>query len=418
MIGLQHVVVIRLLVAALAFVMMSVPGNAANRMCALRSGPEGPCTCRTASDGPGQFTIVAKSNCRSALRPKNRAKARETRRVKTATDHVKHDTAGLVTGSLPAAVKTLDAVRTRGRLLCGVNTDLLGFARRSATGEWVGLDADFCRAVAAAALGDSDKVEFVPLDTTQRFEALKSGKVDLLSRNTTWNMEREVELAMTFAGVLFFDGQSFMIDNSRGLVSTQQLDGATVCAESATTSETNMSYYFRAHNIKAETKTFSSREDLVKAYLAGECDAISGDRSSLFASRAEFPQPENHSVLPEVISKEPLGPAVRQDDREWLEIVKWTLAALINAEEIRLGKAAASDGQPLSNDGKRLADSAAKSGKVLRLDNDWLIRVIRSVGNYGEMFDASIGKASPLGMDRGMNALWKNGGILYAPPMW
>lgn len=323
-----------------------------------------------------------------------------------------------VTGSLPATSGTLDNVRTRGKLVCGVNPGLLGFAQRNASGVWSGIDADFCRAVAVAVLGDAEKVDFVPLDTTERFDALSNGKIDLLSRNTTWNMNRDVDMALEFVGVLYFDGQSFITGDSRGLVSAQQLNGMKVCVQSSTTTETNMNYYFSTHRITADIKTFGTRGDLVKAYLEGTCDAYSADRSSLYADRAGFENPLEHTILPEVISKEPLGPAVRQGDQEWTEIVRWTLAGLINAEEVDLDKAAASGEQELSGDRKRLMEGAAASGNKLRLGKDWLRETVRVVGNYGEMFEANIGKTSPLGMDRGINALWKKGGILYAAPMW
>ncbi len=429
-----------ILVSFAAWVSTNAPVHAEYRMCAYRSGPNGPCTCQTATDAPGQFTTVARSHCRKGQRTsgRNGTQLRQEKPIATAASQQSGEqtstaetappnstkpaaadrTQALVTGSLPSGTKTLDTVRNRGRLVCGVNPGLLGFAHRTPSGIWAGIDVDFCRAVAMATLGDPETVEFVPLDAAQRFEALTSGKIDLLSRNTTWTMSRDVDLGLEFVGVLYFDGQSFTTREARGLVSAQQLGGATVCVQSSTTTEANMGFYFKAHGINAEVKAYKSRDELVKAYLAGDCQAYSADRSSLFADRAGFPDPAEHTVLPEVISKEPLGPAVRQGDQEWLEIVRWTLAGLVNAEEVRLDKAAAGPNQALSVDGRRLADGAAKSGAALRLDKDWLTRMILAVGNYGEMFEANIGKTSPLGMDRGINALWKNGGILYAPPMW
>jgi general L-amino acid transport system substrate-binding protein len=432
-------------------------------MCALRSGPEGPCTCRAPDDGVGQFTTVDRSYCRRAAKaakgkpaaekptvagdvagdrgpaaqnppeqskasasgkslpsaavvPTTSSAAAPTEAPAAAPAAVAPPAAGLTTSALPSA--RLDAVRARGKLLCGVNPGLLGFAHRTATGEWSGIDADFCRAVAIATLGDAGKVEFVPLDAAERFEALKAGRIDLLSRNTTWTMNRDVDMGLEFVGVLYFDGQGFMTKEERGLVSAQQLAGSKVCVLSATTSEKNMGYYFGAQRIDAETRKYASREELVKAYLEGVCDAYSADRSALFSDRAGFAEPLAHVVLPEVISKEPLGPAVLQGDQEWTEIVRWTLAGLVNAEEVGLDRAAASASQTQSGDALRLLDGAAASGERLRLDKGWLRSVVAGVGHYGEMFDVNVGKASPLGMDRGINALWKKGGILYAPPMW
>lgn len=324
----------------------------------------------------------------------------------------------MITASLPPAQRKLEAVRARGKLLCGVNPGLLGFSYRTGSGEWAGLDADFCRAVAVAVLGDPAKVEFVPLDAASRFDALKSGAIDLLSRNTTWTMGREVEMGFEFGGVLYFDGQSFITTEERGLVSAQQLAGATVCVQGATTTEKNMAYYFGALKIAAETRSFASRDDLLKAYLSGACDAYSGDRSSLFADRATFDEPAKHAILPEVVSKEPLGPVVLQGDPQWTKIVRWTLAGLINAEEVGLERAAAGGSAPLTGDALRLVEGAGASGTMLGLDKTWLRQVVAATGNYGEVFEANVGTTSPLGMNRGINALWKKGGILYAPPMW
>jgi general L-amino acid transport system substrate-binding protein len=437
-----------------SFLLMTAQAHAASpyRMCAFRDGPTGPCTCRSESDGPGQFTPVAKSRCRPADSTKKQEKAGAApapasepsasrpapepaaaappSNAPAATD----STSPAPTGFLPApaavplatpatppaasAQRKLDEVKARGTLNCGVNTGLLGFSAQTSGGTWAGLDVDFCRAVAAAVLGDGGKVNFVPLETNERFDALQSGKVDILSRNTTWTMDREVGLGFRFAGVLYLDGQGFMIGDEHGLVSAQQLSGTKVCVEAGTTSEKNMAYYFKAQQIEAEAKVFPTREATLKAYLDGGCDAITGDRSSLFSDRAALPEPAKHEILPEVISKEPLGPVVLKADDEWADIVRWTLAGLINAEEVGLDKASATASQPLSDDAQRLVDGAGASGEKLRLDKNWLRTVVAAVGNYNEMFEANVGKASPLGMPRGINALWKRGGILYAPPMW
>jgi len=455
------------------------PADAANRMCAFRSGPKGPCTCKTDGDGPGQFSTVARSICerRQPATQKRKEKAAPAAApapapvpVQPKADTAVHQPASQakdaapappplppvevrtgpsvpaarkpetppavappaqaqvdapppaprlapITGSLPAQRK-LEAVKARGKLLCGVNPGLLGFSYRTSSGEWAGLDADFCRAVAAAVLGDAGKVEFVPLDAAARFDALKRGAIDLLSRNTTWTMGRDVDMGLEFGGVLYFDGQSFITSEERGLVSAQQLSGTKVCVQSATTTEKNMAYYFGAHRIAAETQTFGSRDELLKAYRNGDCDAYSADRSSLFADRATFEDPAKHAILPEVISKEPLGPAVLQGDAQWTKIVRWTLAGLINAEEVGLERATAAAQTPLEGDALRLVEGAGASGEVLGLDKAWLRRVVAAVGNYGEMFETNVGTTSPLGMNRGINALWKKGGILFAPPMW
>lgn len=432
------------LIAGLAILttVASTPSLAQYHLCALRAGPKGPCTCKGPNDGPGQFSVVSKSRCAldpAAAKAKEQppptdtatiptpapapqsAAAPEPRPITTAEPTQPAVPTPAVAIPPPPALSAsspkLDEVRARGKLLCGVNTGLLGFSIRSEAGNWTGLDADFCRAVAAAVFGDASKVEFVPLEADQRFDALKSGRIDILSRNTTWTMNREVDLGLEFAGVLYFDGQGFITSEESGLVSAQQLTG-TVCVATGTTTEKNMAYYFKAHDIPAEMKKFDVRGDLVKAYLKGECSAYTGDRSSLFSERAGFPEPEKHAVLPEVISKEPLGPAVLEGDRNWLEVVRWTLAALINAEEVSLTRAAAKSGQGLSDDAQRLIDGAASSGEKLKLSKSWLKDVVAAVGNYGEMYEVNVGKESPLGMDRGINALWKQGGILYAPPMW
>lgn len=444
---------------------VALPGAAtaaSYKMCAFRAGPNGPCTCKGPDDAPGQFSTVDKSRCRAAepaktdqpgatATPPGGAGPAATPLPAAATPPAPaapapaamptpQPEAPAATNPAPAAATPqeaapapaapaaaeqpsagahkLDEVKARGKLLCGVNTSLLGFSSQTGAGTWSGLDADFCRAVAAAALGDANKVDFVPLETNERFDALSSGRVDILSRNTTWTMNRDVDLGFAFAGVLYFDGQGFMLSDERGLVSAQQLSGLKVCVEAGTTSEKNMAYYFKAQQIEAETQAFPTRDELLKAYLAGACDAYTGDRSALFAERAAFPDPSKHGILPEVISKEPLGPVVLKADGEWADIVRWTLAGLINAEEVGLDRASAAASQPLSDDAQRLVDGAGASGEKLRLAKTWLRDAVAAVGNYGEMFEANVGKGSALGMTRGLNALWKRGGILYAPVMW
>jgi len=433
-------------VLVVAFLAAAQAAHAAPRMCAFRAGPQGPCTCKTDTDAAGQFSVVSNSHCR---RTKAAAPSRPQVPPAEPSDEVRltppspdaaaanasdapnpADTEAasappppavaqnLTTGAVGKVGAKLDEVRARGKIVCGISTGLLGFSHRNGAGDWTGVDAEFCRAVAIATLGDGSKVDYVPLDATERFDALKSGKIDVLSRNTTWNMNRAVDLGLEFVGVLYFDGQSFMTTEDRGLVSAQQLAGLKVCVQSATTTEKNMAYYFHAHRLAAVTQTYKTREELVRAYQSGECDAYTADRSSLYSDRASFTEPLKHAVLPEVISKEPLSPAVLQGDQEWAEIVRWTLAGLINAEEVGLDRAAAAASGDLAGDAQRLVEGAAASGKRLRLEPAWLRSVIASVGNYGELFESNIGKTSPLGMERGINALWKNGGILYAPPMW
>lgn len=438
--------------AAVISLMPAGPANAAYKLCAFRSGPSGPCTC--VADKPGEYVTVAGHFCKKA--PDAKAASKPTAAKSETEASPQKPQAGAPTpertsqGKVPPeqpsaapvpkteaeapapAVKEeetpaapvvqaegyLAKIRQRGKLVCGVNPNLLGFSIRDSSGQWVGIDTDFCRAVAAAIFSDAAKVEFVPLETNERFEALKSGKIDILSRNTTWTMNREVEMGLEFAGVLYFDGQGFMTSDERGLVSAQQLAGAKICVEQGTTSEDNMAFYFKAHQIGVEIKSVATRADLIKAYTAGECDTISGDRSSLFSDRAAFKDPAKHAVLPEVISKEPLGPAVLGGDMKWAQVVKWVLAGLINAEEVGLSKASVTSEEARKADVERLLDGAGHNGESLGLPRTWLKDAVAAVGNYGDMFEANLGKSSPLGMDRGINALWKRGGILYAPPMW
>jgi general L-amino acid transport system substrate-binding protein len=406
------------------------------RLCALRDGAAGPCTCEVKGGVPGEYVTVARSRCRpapTAQKPSAtatpatpQAAAGAPGAVPTAAvPSAQSAPAPVATSTTPAAIETgglpvsrkVTEVRARGKLLCGINTDLLGFSKQTDAGSWIGLDVDFCRAVAAAVFGDANKVEFVPVDTAVRFDTLKAGKIDLLARNTTWTMDRDVA-GLEFAGILYIDGQGFMTSDERGLVSAQQLSGLKVCVESGTTSEANAGYYFKTHAMDVELASFPNRAAMLAAYGKGECDAVSGDRTSLFSDRAGLSEPEKHAVLPEVISKEPLGPVVLQDDREWIEVVRWTLAGLVNAEEAGLTKQAASGGGALEGDAARLVDGAGRNGEALGLSKAWLRDVVGAVGNYGEMFDADLGKGSPLGMERGINALWKRGGVLYAPPMW
>lgn len=418
--------ILGLAAALVSMTMVSAASAQSYRLCALRDGAKGPCTCELKGGVPGEFVTVARSRCRSPAAakkpdpatavPQAAAAAAEPAAPVAASAAAPPAAKILETGGLPVSRRIVD-IRARGKLLCGVNTDLLGFSKQTESGSWTGLDVDFCRAVGAAVFGDASKVEFVPVDTAERFDALKSGKIDLLARNTTWTMDRDVQ-GLEFAGILYLDGQGFMTRDDRGLVSAQQLGGLRVCVEAGTTSEANASYYFKAHNSDAVLQSFATQDAMLEAYAKGECDAISGDRSALFSERAEFTDPETHAILPEVISKEPLGPVVLQDDQGWVEVVRWTLAGLINAEEVGLTRQKAAGEAALEGDAARLVEGAGKSGESLGLSQSWLRDVIKTVGHYGEMFETDLGKGSPLGMERGINALWKRGGVLYAPPMW
>lgn len=312
---------------------------------------------------------------------------------------------------------TLEAARARGHVLCGVNEGLVGFAARDQSGEWQGFEADLCRAVAAAILGKRDAVQFVPLDTNNRFSALQTGKIDILARNTTWTMERQVKLGFEFVGISFFDGQGFMIRADRGVVSAQQLSGMRLCVVAGTTSETNLRIYMQKLGVPFTPTPMASHATIIEAYKMGKCDVYSADYSTLFSLRTALDHPTDHTILPELISKEPIGIAVREDDRVWGEIVRWTLNGLINAEEFGLTRSAAVSGIA-TGDAARLLEGADSSGARLGLKKGWLGAAVASVGNYSELFERTIGDAGPLGMKRGLNALWLNGGILYAPPMW
>lgn len=308
----------------------------------------------------------------------------------------------------PATAGTLDDVRQRGVLNCGVSEGLEGFSAQDKAKAWRGFDVDFCRAVAAAVLGDSQKVSFVPLSTTTRFEALKSGKIDLLARNTTWTLSRDVVLGFEFAGVSYYDGQGFMTRRANGLSSALQLAQATICLLEGTTSQTNAAQFFAEKKINVTLKTYKDRAELVKDYDANRCDAYSADRSGLASDRLRTSDPEAHMLLPEVISKEPLGPVVRQGDAQWADINRWVLFLLVNAEEVGWARKDAAKAMIVTSD-----EVNAKLG----LDKAWTVNVIAAVGNYGEIFDRNVGAGSRLGLTRGVNALWTRGGILYAPPM-
>jgi general L-amino acid transport system substrate-binding protein len=325
--------------------------------------------------------------------------------------------AGLAAGASAAA--TLDDVKARGKLICGVNTGVTGFAAPDANGVWQGFDVAVCRAVAAAVLNDPLAVEFVPTTGQTRFTALASGEVDMLARNTTWTFSRDTDLKFDFVGVNYYDGQGFIVPKALGVSSAKDLDGATVCIQTGTTTELNLADYFRINNMSYEPVPIETNAEGQQQYLAGACDTYTTDASGLAATRASFENPGDHIILPEIISKEPLGPLVRHGDNEWGDIVMWTLNALIAAEEYGVTSvnveelASAAGDNPEVN---RLLGTEGELGAMIRLDNDWAKRAIAAVGNYGEIFEKNIGETTPIGLARGLNAQWKDGGLLYAPP--
>ncbi len=318
-----------------------------------------------------------------------------------------------------ASADTLDTVRARGQLSCGVSQGLPGFSSPDAKGRWSGIDVDFCRAVAAAVLGDAAKVRFTPLSSKERFTALQSGEIDLLSRNSTWTQTRDAALGINFAGVIYYDGQGFMVRRSLGVRSARELDGAAVCVNAGTTTELNVADYFRTHGMKYTPVVFEKSDEVVAAYDAGRCDVYTTDQSGLYAQRLKLKDASAHVVLPEIISKEPLGPAVRQGDDKWFNIVRWTLFALIGAEELGVGRdnVAALAATTRNPEIRRLLGREGRAGVHLGLDPEWARRLIAAVGNYGEMFERHLGVNSRLGIARGLNRLWTKGGLHYAPPI-
>ncbi|HUD52540.1 amino acid ABC transporter substrate-binding protein [Parvibaculum sp.] len=313
---------------------------------------------------------------------------------------------------------TLAQIRARGYLQCGVSQGLPGFSNPDDKGVWTGIDVDFCKAIAAAVFGDPEKVKYRPLNAKDRFTALQSGEVDVLSRNTTWTMSRDTSLGFNFAGVIYYDGQGFIVKKSSGITSAAQLNGATICTQTGTTTELNLADYFRGQKMSYKVLPFEKNEEALSAYDNGRCDAYTTDASGLHAQRLILKTPDEHLVLPEVISKEPLGPLVRQGDPQWEDIVRWTLFALIDAEE--LGVTAANIDQQMTSPSpevRRLLGTEGKFGEPLGLSNAWAADALRAVGNYGEMFERNVGTKTPLGIPRGLNALWRNGGVMYAPPI-
>jgi general L-amino acid transport system substrate-binding protein len=318
-----------------------------------------------------------------------------------------------------AVAGTMDDVKARGKLNCGVTTGLVGFAAPDANGEWQGFDVGVCRAVAAAVLGDPKAVEFVPTTGKTRFTALASGEIDMLARNTTWTFSRDVDLKFEFTGINYYDGQGFMAPKDLGVSSAKDLDGATVCIQTGTTTELNLADFFRSNNISYEPVPIETNAEAQQQYLAGACDVFTTDASGLAATRATFEDPSAHVVLPEIVSKEPLGPLVRHGDNDWGDVVRWSLNALIAAEELGVTSAniAELSSAPTNNpEINRLLGTEGNLGEMLGLDAEWAKRAIMAGGNYGELFEKNIGENTPIGLARGLNAQWKNGGLIYTPP--
>ena len=326
----------------------------------------------------------------------------------------------LLTASAPAlAGKTLEAIKAKGQIACGVSTGVIGFSAADSQGQWKGLDVDVCKAIAAAVLGDPNKVRWVPLSSQQRFTAIQSGEVDILSRNTTWSLTRDAALGLHFAGVSYYDGQGFLVPKKLKVTSAKQLNNAEVCVQSGTTTEKNLADYARAQGIKLKPVVFDKFEASIKAFFSGRCQAYTTDASALAFIRAkEAPNPDDYVVLPEIISKEPLGPAVRRGDDEWFAVVKWTINALIEAEELGItqGKVDAMKGSA-DPSVQRFLGVGEDLGKSLGLDREWAARAVKAVGNYGEIFNRNVGADSPLKLPRGLNAQWNKGGILYSLPL-
>jgi len=325
--------------------------------------------------------------------------------------------AGLAAGMATAG--TVDDIKAKGFLQCGVSTGLVGFAAPDANGNWDGFDVSVCRAVAAAVLGDPQAVKFTPTTGKTRFTALASGEIDMLARNTTWTFSRDVDLKFTFVGVNYYDGQGFMVPKELGVSSAKDLDGATVCIQTGTTTELNLADFFRVNNISYEPVPIETNAEAQQQYLAGACDVYTTDASGLAATRASFENPGDHALLPEIISKEPLGPLVRHGDDQWGDVVRWTLNALITAEE--LGVTSANVGEMSMEAGNnpeinRLLGTEGDLGGMLGLDKEWAKRAIAAGGNYGEIFARNIGDSTPIGLARGLNAQWTNGGLIYSPP--
>jgi general L-amino acid transport system substrate-binding protein len=331
-------------------------------------------------------------------------------------------TAGLLAASFvvdgASAQATLTSVKQKGVLACGSNTGLGGFGFPDSQGNWTGLDVEFCRAVAAAIFDDPRKVRFVPLSAKDRFTALQSGEVDLLARNSTATMSRDTQLGLDFPAINYYDGQAFMVRKKLGVSSAKELKGASICVEQGTTTELNVADFFRTNNFRYDLVAFGNSDEAIAAYNGGRCDALTADASELYAERLRTANPEDHIVLPEIISKEPLGPVVRHGDDQWADIVRWVHNAMLNAEELGITKANVDQMKNSTNpEIRRLLGTEGKFGESVGLTNDWAYRVIKHVGNYGESLERNVGEGSPLKIKRGHNALWTKGGLQYGVPI-
>jgi general L-amino acid transport system substrate-binding protein len=326
--------------------------------------------------------------------------------------------AAVATIATSASAQVLNTIKQRGVLNCGSNGSLAGFGLPDAQGRWTGLDVDFCKALAAAIFNDPNKVKFVPLTAQQRFTALQTGEVDVLARNTTWTSSRDTTVGLNFGPVNYFDGQGFMVRKALKVNSSLELNDASVCVQQGTTTELNLADYFRANKMKLKAVTFATSDEAVKAYDSGRCDAYTTDASGLAGERLRLANANDHIVLPEVISKEPLAPAVRHGDDQWFDIVKWTHFAMVTAEELGITKANVDDHMKSADpEVRRLLGVQDKHGEALGLTSDWAYRIIKHVGNYGEVFERNVGQGSVLKINRGLNALWNKGGLQYAPPI-
>jgi general L-amino acid transport system substrate-binding protein len=320
--------------------------------------------------------------------------------------------------ALPASAATLDQVKAKGYVQCGVSQGVIGYSAPNDKGEWAGFDIDFCRAIAAAIFNDPSKAKFTPLSTKDRFTALQSGEIDILTRNTTWTLDRDTKLGFNFVGTTYYDGQGFMVKKSMKINSALELSGASVCTQTGTTTELNLADYFRNNKMKYEVVAFATADETIKAYESGRCDVFTTDASQLYAQRLKFANPDDHMVLPEIISKEPLGPVVRQGDDQWFDIGKWTFFAMLNAEELGITSKNVEEMKKSSSpEIKRVLGVEGSLGEGLGLTNDWVVRIISKVGNYAEIYDRNLGTGSKLKIERGVNRLWNKGGIQYAPPI-
>lgn len=324
--------------------------------------------------------------------------------------------AAMASSVVQAQQSTFDAVKAKGFVQCGVNTSVAGFSAPDSQGRWSGIDVDLCRAVAAAMFGDSTKVRYTPLTAQQRFTALQSGEIDVLSRNTTWTLSRDTSLGLDFVGVNFYDGQGFMVPRKLGVKSAKELNGATICVQPGTTTELNLTDYFRANRMQFTPVVIEKLEEVVAAYFSGRCDVYTTDASGLASTRtSQAPNPNDHVILPEIISKEPLGPSVRHGDNRWGDVVKWSLFAMLEAEELGLSSKNIDQNLNSTNPSiQRFVGATGEYGKMLGIDNKWAYNIIKQVGNYAESYERNI---VPLGLERGVNKLWKDGGLMYPMPM-